>query len=91
MTHELSPFLAAFDWSGIVEALIAAVASVVNTFGIVILYRHIRTPSGTRIGTQVEDLQHVALANHYRITKLASSLGEDLGEDPEQIRRIPRD
>lgn len=74
------------DSTAIALALIATVPSVTATYFAYLARRdsaHVReavkTPSGTAIGTQVEDTQHVALANHYQIRKIN---GDPMQEPP---------
>lgn len=81
----------AFDWTAVVVALITLAGVVFNGLLGAFLVVQLRTPSGKRIGAQVEDSHHVALANHYRIRALAAALGES-GEpdDPEtRLRAAP--
>lgn len=57
-------------WPEVALALIAAAPGIIAAIASLRTRRDIRTPSGTAIGTQVEDTQHVTLANHYRIRQL---------------------
>ena len=67
--------LASVDWTQIILAALAAGVTVANGLGIALVYTHLRTPSGKRVGALVEDVQHTALANHYRIRTLTNELG----------------
>lgn len=73
--HDSPQLLAAFDWDMVVVALITAVASCVNTALGVVMWKLLRTPSGTSIGDQVESAHHTAIANNYRLQELAIKLG----------------
>lgn len=73
--RELLPQLLAFDWSAVVVALIGMFGSVLSAgIGGFVVWQ-LRTPSGARIGKQVEDAQHVALANAYAIQRLQNHVG----------------
>jgi len=74
------------DTTAILLAIIATVPSVLATIFAYAARRdaaHVReavkTPSGTPIGTQVEDVQHVALANHYQLRR---QNGDPMREPP---------
>ena len=58
-----------------IVAAIAAIVSICNGLGIVLVLGHLRTPSRTPIGKQVEDAHHTAIANNYRLQSLAGELG----------------
>jgi hypothetical protein len=66
--------LASLDWTQIIIACIGASVAIANGLGILLVLTHLRTPSGKHVGALVEDVQHTALANHYRIRALSSEL-----------------
>jgi hypothetical protein len=68
--------LIAIDWTPIVVALITLSGVIFNTLVGLFIWWQLRTPSGTRIGKQVEDARHDGLATHYRVRALAKALGE---------------
>jgi hypothetical protein len=64
---------AGVDWTQVFVAVIAAVPA---TLSALLGYRvlvHLRTPSGTKIGKQVEDTQHVSLSNNFMLQGLRDS------------------
>lgn len=67
-------FLAEVDTTAVILAGIGAVVAIVNGLGIALVYAHLRTPSGTRIGKQVENALHTALANNYRLQAMGGEL-----------------
>lgn len=64
--------LAAIDWTAIVVALITLAGVIFNACLGAFVLLLIRTPSGTRIGKQVEDTQHVSLANNAHLQVMAA-------------------
>ena len=65
----------ALDWTPIVVAALTLVGVIFNGVVAVYITTRLRTPSGTTIGKQVEDVQHVALINHHRLVRLVNELG----------------
>lgn len=93
LSRESAGLLAAFNWDVVVVALITAVGTCVNTAIGVVLYWHLRTPSGMTIGKQVESAHHVALGNNYRLQSLTGELNVNVPADAnvEESRRRPPD
>ena len=51
------------DWTQVLVALIAGLPAIIGAAISAIVFWRIRTPSGTPIGTQVEQANHLAAAN----------------------------
>jgi hypothetical protein len=89
--HDALALGSAIDWTPIVVALITLSGVVFNALvGAFVVYQ-LRTPSGMRIGKQVEAAHHVSLANNYRIQSLASALGEAGEPDVPNARKREAD
>lgn len=75
LAHDLATLVASIDWNAIIVALITLSGVIFN--GLLALYiaTHVRTPSGTKIGTQVEDMQHITIVNRHMLVRLAKELG----------------
>jgi hypothetical protein len=69
--------IAAIDWTYIIVALISGLPAIIAAIFAGRVNRKIRTPSGTPIGDQVENVLHTSLANHYRIRKIGGAVGAD--------------
>lgn len=68
--------LLATDFYDVLIALIAAIPSTITALaGFIYLSRQIRTPSGTTIGKQVEDVNHTARSNWHTLQATARDLG----------------
>lgn len=80
--HELASLVASIDWNAIIVALITLSGVVFN--GLVALYiaRYVRTPSGMRIGKQVEWAHHTVIANSALLRRVALKVGVR-ADDPE--------
>lgn len=80
-------FLAAIDWNAIIVALITLSGVIFN--GLIALYiaRYVRTPSGMRIGKQVEWAHHTVIANSAVLRRVALKLGVK-ADDPELVALI---
>lgn len=76
--------LSVIDWTQIILAGIAAVVTMANGLGIALVYSHLRTPSRRSIGKQVEDTNHTAIANNYRLQSLSGELGVPMPEKAAQ-------
>jgi hypothetical protein len=72
-------------WPSVGLALVAALPSIIGAIYAGRVHRAVRTPSGTAIGTQVEQTQHVALGNNYRLQVLS---GEADGPEVTAARKI---
>lgn len=72
--------MAVIDWTQVILAGIAAVVTIANGLGIVLIHSHLRTPSRTTIGKQVESMHHTAIANNYRLQSLSGELGVPMPE-----------
>lgn len=53
----------AIDWTQVVVALIAGLPAILGAVFSGVVWLRIRTPSGTSIGTQVEQANHLAAVN----------------------------
>lgn len=65
----MSGMVAVVTWPDVALALIAGMPGIIAAVAALRVHAKIKTPSGTPIGQQVEDVQHVALANHYQLRK----------------------
>jgi len=74
----------ALDWTPIVVAALTLVGVVFNGVVAVYITTRLRTPSGTTIGKQVEDVNNIALINHHRLVRLIN----ELGSDPEDLHAV---
>jgi hypothetical protein len=59
------------DWTNVLVALIAGLPAIIAAVGVLLIHSKIKTPSGTSIGKQVEDVLHTSLANNYHLRTLA--------------------
>ena len=66
--------VAAIDWTPIVVAVITLVGVCITVAGNIYLAWQLRTPSGPKIGTQVEQAHLTSISNAHRITALARRL-----------------
>jgi len=67
----------ALDWTPILVAALTLVGVVFNGVVAVYITTRLRTPSGTTIGKQVEDVNNIALINHHRLVRLINELGAE--------------
>ena len=77
--HDPAVFLG-FDWSAVVVAIIAAVASVTNTLLIVWVYTQVRPPSGKHPGKTLDDAVETSRATNLLVTRIARESGIDVPE-----------
>lgn len=82
--------VAAIDWTAIMVAIITLSGVVFNGLVALWIATHVRTPSGTRIGKQVENAHHVAIANRHLLVRLSRELGLR-ADDPELRAAIEAD
>ena len=75
--HDPATFLG-FDWSAVVVAIVAAVASVTNTALIVWVYSRVRPPSGGHPGRTLEETMQTSHANNALLTMIAREHGIDV-------------
>jgi hypothetical protein len=66
--------LAVIDWTNVLVALIAGLPAIIAALASLHIRQQLRTPSGTSIGKQVENVQHTALSNYYRLHSLTRGL-----------------
>lgn len=64
-----------FDWTPVAVALIAAVASCLNTLGLAWIYLRVHPPSGGHPGRMIEDAAQTAHANNALLTAIAREHG----------------
>lgn len=88
--------LAATDFYDVLIALIAAIPSTITALcGFIYLHRLLRTPSGTSIGRQVEDVNHTARSNWHMLSATSRELGiirpERALEEREQVDGLEDD
>jgi hypothetical protein len=58
------------DWTNVLVALIAGLPAIIAAVGVLLIHSKIKTPSGTPIGKQMEDVLHTSLANNYHLRTL---------------------
>lgn len=73
----------AINWNAVILALIAALPGIIAAVYAGRVHRKIKTPSGTPIGTQVEDALHTARANNYHLQVIAKTNGGATPPKPE--------
>jgi hypothetical protein len=79
--HDALTLIAAIDWGPIVVALITLAGVIFNgCLGAYVMW-HLRTPSGTSIGKQVEHANVTAIVTHHRVEALAKELGVKASEE----------
>jgi hypothetical protein len=76
--------LAVIDWTTVIVTSIGAAVTIANGLGITILYTHLRTPSGTKIGKQVEDVNHTARSNWHTLDAVRRDVG--ITQSPQTVR-----
>lgn len=81
--------LAALDWTPIVVALITLISSLGVAALNVWVVLHLRTPSGTRIGKQVENNAHLTIDNRNLLVRVAREMG--IRADDPQLRQLRDD
>jgi hypothetical protein len=79
-------FFAAIDWTPVIVAALTLVGVCVNVLAGVYIAVHVRTPSGTRIGKQVEDANVTAITNRHLLVRIAREMG--MKADDPQLRSI---
>ncbi len=57
-------------WPDVAIALIAGLPGILAAVAGIAVHRQVKTPSGTTIGRQVEDTNHVAIANRHSLVAL---------------------
>lgn len=62
------------SWPDVEIALVAGLSGIIAAVAALRVHRAVRTPSGTSIGRQVENVQHTALSNYYRLHSLTKGL-----------------
>ena len=82
-------FFAAIDWTPVIVAALTLVGVCVNVLAGVYIAVHVRTPSGTRIGKQVEDANITAITNRHMLVRVLRAL--DVKVDDEQLKQIIAD
>jgi hypothetical protein len=73
--HDHGGPLLAFDWTPIVVALISLAGVVISCGTSVWIALQLRTPSGTRIGKQVEGAHLTSIANNHELQVLKKQMG----------------
>ena len=86
----MSVLASTVNWTNVLVALIAGLPAIIAAFAAILVHRQIQTPSGTSIGKQVESVQHVALANHYKLLAIGGATGApDPPEAQAQAAQVP--
>ena len=75
LARDLAAVLASIDWNAIIVALITLSGVVFNGLIAMWIATRVRTPSGTKIGTQVEDVQHITIINRHLLARLSREMG----------------
>lgn len=74
--------VAAIDWTQVILAGIGALVAIINGLGIALVYLHIRTPSGDRIGRVAERTHDLSAADLAATTQLLGHLNGESGAKP---------
>jgi hypothetical protein len=72
--------LAAVGWPDVGIALIAGLPGIIAAFAALSVRQSVKTPSGTSVGKQVENMHHTALANNYRLQALGDGFDVPMPE-----------
>lgn len=75
MTHDANWFIAAIDWTPVLVAIITLIGVFFNGWIALKLHAQLKTPSGTSIGKQVENINHIAIGTHHAAVKVAREMG----------------
>lgn len=67
--------LAVVSWPDVALAAIPTLASLGAAYIAYLVRRDVQTPSGTKIGTQVEDSRHTVLSNNYHLQSIGAKVG----------------
>lgn len=65
----------AVGWPDVALSLIAGLPGIVAAVGVILNRRMLQTPSGTSIGKQVEDSNHIAISTHHKVSALTKANG----------------
>lgn len=67
--------LAETTWPDVALTAIPTIAAIASAYIAYLVRRDVRTPSGTRLGTQVEDTRHTVLSNNYHLQSIGGRVG----------------
>lgn len=65
--------IATIAWTDVLVALVAGLPAIIAALFAGLTHRAVRTPSGERIGTQVEEAHHATSANTALLTAIVKS------------------
>lgn len=74
--------MAALDWTQVIVATIAAVASIGNAAIAAWVYVQLKSPSGKRVGEMIERTEHLANVNTMQLMQMNGESRSKPGDPP---------